>query len=369
MIAIEGKDRITICLCLGAPVPFMILIPLPFFVSFLLVTVLVQAMRRDETGFRANPLFMLLIAAYAVQSVLIGLRWGYGLREVLPIMSPLAALIAPLAWLSFRSLTREGASISMATIWPHLLPAASIVVLMVLWPDPVGAVIVVIFAAYGAALLWLVRLGPDGLVASRLDGVVRSYRAMQITGFALLASAATDILISMDHVWGGGAHSGAVIAVANVLALLGLGMAASVADSDKVEGASEVWEPEGEALGRLTKEDETVAALVETLMREREIYRDVDLNLGKIARKLQIPSRDVSNAINRSHGMSVSQYVNTYRVKRACQLLKETAEPVTKIMFDAGFMTKSNFNREFSRITGTSPTAWRQKTQSEVSPL
>ena len=347
----------------------MILIPLPFFVSFLLAVILVQAMRRDEIGLRANPLFMLLIAAYAVQSILIGLRWGYDLREVLPFMSPLAALIAPLAWLSFRSLTREGMSISAAAIWPHLLPGACVVALVLLWPDPVGAAIIVIFAGYGTALLWLVRLGPDGLVASRLDGVIRSYRAMQITGFALLASAATDILISMDHVWGGGAYSGAVIAVANVLALLGLGMAAFVAGSDKVAVAPDAWEPEEDAFDRPTKEDVTVAALVEALMQEKEIYRDVDLNLGKIARKLQIPSRDVSSAINRSYGMSVSQYVNTYRVGRACRLLKETTEPVTKIMFDAGFLTKSNFNREFARITGASPTAWRQsqKVQGGVS--
>lgn len=28
-------------------------------------------------------------------------------------------------------------------------------------------------------------------------------------------------------------------------------------------------------------------------------------------------------------------------------------------MFEVGFLTKSNFNREFLRVTGKSPSAWR----------
>lgn len=337
----------------------MILVPLPFVVSLLLLTILVQALRRDEDGLRANPLFVALIAAYAIQSVLVGLRWGYDLRAVLPLMSPLATLIAPLAWASFRGLTRREPT-PVATLWPHLLPAAAVFALMVLWPDPVGAVIVGVFAGYGLALLWTARLGPDGLVASRLDGVVRSYRAMQITGVALLASAATDILISLDAVWSGGAHSGAVIAAANVVALLVLGAAASVAGSGFVEIEADDRETGSNGPSGATSEDLTTAALIESLMRDGEIYRDVDLNLERIARKLRRPARDVSSAINRSQGMSVSQYVNTYRVKRACGLLKATADPITKVMFDSGFGTKSNFNREFLRVTGTTPSAYRR---------
>ncbi len=337
----------------------MILVPLPFVVSLLLLTILAQAVRRDEDGLRANPLFIALIAGYAIQSVLVGLRWGYDLREVLPLMSPLAALIAPLAWLSFQSLTREKPT-SVVTLWPHLLPAVTVIVLMVMWPDPVGPVIVTVFAGYGVALLWTARLGPDGLVASRLDGVVRSYRAMQVTGVALLASAATDIIVSLDFVWSGGAHSGAVIAAGNVVALLILGAAASVAGSGLAEVGADDSEASPNVPVRATNEDLTTAALIESLMQEGEIYRDVDLNLERIARKLRLPTRDVSNAINRSHGMSVSQYVNIYRVKRACQLLRGTADPITKVMFDAGFGTKSNFNREFQRITGTTPSAYRR---------
>lgn len=343
------------------PVPpaLMILVPLPFVVSLFLLTLLAQALRRDEEGVRANPLFVVLIAAYALQSVLVGLRWGYDWRGVLPVMSTLAALIAPLAWASFQSLTRD-APLSITALWPHALPALAVLVLMVLWPDPVGAVIILVFAGYGAALLWTARLGPDALVAARLDGVLRSHRAMQVTGLALLASAATDILISLDLAWSGGGHSGLVIAVGNVLALLILGAAASVAGGD----IAAVPEPDRDESinppSAATDADLATATLVESLMREGEMYRDMDLNLEKIARRLRRPARDVSGAINRTQGVSVSQYVNAYRVNRACELLRDTAEPITRIMLEAGFGTKSNFNREFQRVAGMTPSAYRR---------
>ncbi|NDV87717.1 helix-turn-helix domain-containing protein [Aurantimonas aggregata] len=335
----------------------MIFVPLPFVVSVLLVTILAQSLRRGD----APRLFLLLIAAYAVQSVLIGLRWGYDLREVRPLMALLATLIAPLAWLSFRSLAEEGRTTTLRRFWPHCLPAIAVVGLMLAWPDPVGLLIIAVFLFYGVALLWLARLGPDGLVASRLDGALRSHRALQVTGLALLGSAIIDILVSADLAWNGGAHSGAVISVANVLALLVLGYAASIAGASSVAeeptGRSAPIEPDS----RPTPEDRAVAAAIEALMRDSEAFRDTELNLGRIARRLKLPARDVSRAVNRSFGMSVSQYVNDYRVKSACQLLAEADEPVTKIMFDAGFLTKSNFNREFLRVTGLNPTAWRQQ--------
>lgn len=54
------------------------------------------------------------------------------------------------------------------------------------------------------------------------------------------------------------------------------------------------------------------------------------------------------------------QVVNDFRIAEAMRLLAETDRPVTTIQFEAGFLTKSNFNREFRRVTGTSPSAYRK---------
>lgn len=356
----------------------MIFVPLPFVVALFLLTLLAQMLRRSEHGLRDNLLFVLLISAYTLQSILIGLRWGYDLRAILPFQSVLATLIAGLSWISFRSLTGERPLAGFAAIWPHLLPAGLVCLLLFIWPAPIDAVIIITFLGYGSALLWLSRLGPDGFVSARLDGVVRSYRALQITAYAVIGSAVMDLLISLDMVWSGGAHASTVIVVGNVLALLVLGGAASVANSsatieEQADADAGNLEPSPAAIAPGTTpparqsdaqeraEDATLAASIDALMRSTALYKDAELNLSRMARRLGVPARSVSTAINRSHRMSVSQYVNNYRIQEACRLLSSTDLPVTRILFDAGFMTKSNFNREFLRVTGLSPTIWRQQ--------
>ncbi|PZM07673.1 helix-turn-helix domain-containing protein [Rhizobium tubonense] len=341
----------------------MIFIPLPFVETLFFLTLLVQMTRRSEGS--ENRIFALLVAAYALQSVLIGLRWGYGLREVMPFQVVLAPFVASLTWIGFSSLARERVTRAGSWLWLHFLPMVVVCVLLFVERDAMGAAIIVIFLGYGAALLWLARLGPDGLVSSRLDGVLRSYRSLQITAFALIGSAVIDVIISLDFAWGSGAHAGEIVAAANVLALFVLGAAASVASSGSTPDNQVDASPDCPQTVAATQQDSEVAASLDSLMQARQLYKDAELNLGRIARRLNSPARAVSNAVNRIHGMSVSQYVNNYRIDEACRLLAATDEPVTQIVFESGFLSKSNFNREFLRVTGTSPTAWRQ---SQVQP-
>lgn len=344
----------------------MIFVPLPFVVALLLVIVLVQMLRRHEWDLRAVAPISLLIAAYAVQSVLIGLRWGYGLMTFMPVQAVLATSIAGLAWVGFRRLTVEDPPPLLRDGWPHALPAVAVALLLAFWPDPVGPVIMAAFLGYGGALLWLSRGGPDMLVASRLDGSTVSYRSLQVTGLALVGSALTDLLISFDLIANGGARSGAMVAVGNVATLLVLGWVASVA------GTAQVGEEAGEAppdrrVTEATDADEIVVERVGDLMREG-LYKESELNLRRIARRLNLPARRVSQAVNRVCRKSVSQYVNDYRVAEACRLLETTQGSITHAMFEAGFLSKSNFNREFLRVMGESPTIWRDRCRRSRGP-
>lgn len=341
----------------------MIFIPLPFVETLFLLTLLLQMHRRSEDGLREHLPFALLIVAYALQSVLIGLRWGYDFYAVMPFQAVLATIIATLAFLSFDDLASENSIFRKRTTWLHCLPALTVALLRAVWPEPVGLVIILVFLGYGAALTALCLEGPDGLVSSRLDGALRSYRSLQVTAAAVLMSAAADIAISLDFSWSDGSHAGEVVAAGNVLALLALGAAASVASSGAA--AQDRGETERQRTaptpGATPEDAASTAAAVDALMRTKALYKDTELNLARLARRLQCPARSVSIAINRIHGMSVSQYVNNFRIAEACRLLSETDAPVTSIMFDAGFLSKSNFNREFLRITGTSPTLWRSR--------
>lgn len=336
----------------------MLFVPLPFVVAVLLVVLLVQMIRRSDGNDR-NPFFLALVSVYALQSVVIGVRWGYDVLEVLPIQAVLAVVLATLAWLSFEGLRSERSLAQRPLLLLHLLPTFLVICLIAFWPAPISLFIILVFAGYGVALCRLAWAGPDALGSSRLDGVISSYRALQLTAFAVSSSAVADILISWDFVQSGGSHSGRIVAIGNVLAMLILGAAATVAGTSRPEEREEPAAEEGTSQVSPSAEDAEIAASLDSLMQARELYRDVDLNLNRLARRMNLPARQVSIAVNRVKAMSVSQYVNDYRVKEACRLLADTDLAVTGIMFDAGFQTKSNFNREFLRVTGMSPKAWR----------
>jgi AraC-like DNA-binding protein len=296
--------------------------------------------------------------------LILGLRWGYGITQVLPYQATLAALIATLSWLSFKSLTVENFLHRYRLIGLHLMPTLMVIAELIVWPDLIGATLILIFLGYGLALFRIAWLGPDALLSTRLDGALLSYRSLQMTSIVVLASALTDILISLDAVYGSGFHAATVVAIANAFALLLLGWAASVAISGQVASTMDGEEEEeeqgdvGTAL-ETNGEDSIIALAVETAMREKKHYKEVDLNLTRLSRKLHIPARRISEAINHIHGKSVSQYVNEFRIGEACHLLENSDMLISQIMFEAGFQTKSNFNREFLRVTGLSPRQFR----------
>lgn len=345
----------------------MIFVPLSFLVSLYLLVFLVRLAWQGRGGGGGNGLFLLLLTVHIVQSLLVGLRWGYGVTAILPLLSTLAGLVPPLSWLAFRDLARERRGLAWQDA-VHLLPMLLILLLLFVWRSGVDIVIVATFIGYGAALLWLARLGPDGLVASRLDGSLRSWRALQLTAVVLVGSALVDVLISLDMMIGGGRHSPALVSAATTIVLLLLGIAAVAVGQEEGEDEGEEGEegktrPVEPGLGEssiATDEDHRLAGDLDRLMSERRLHADAGLNLARLARRLGVPARAVSRAVNRVHGVSVSQYVNERRVAEACRLLAETDMTVTRVAYEAGFMTKSNFNREFLRVAGMSPSEWRK---------
>lgn len=373
----------------------MLLVPLSFLVALFLAVFLVRLLGEGRESWRRNGLFLALLALYVVQSLLVGLRWGYGVMAVLPALPVMASLVPALSFLAFRDLTHEEPGVSVRD-WPHLLPMLATLVLLMVGRAPVDLVIIANFLGYGLALIWLARLGPDGLITACLDGSLRSFRALLLTGIALIASALTDVAISLDMLWSGGRYSPMVVSAATTLILLLLGIGAVTAGQEEAgEGAdaadaaadqASALEPRAMS-GRdrpsappkdaantsasvhasptparaATEDHRQIATALDDLMREKRLWADPDLNLARLARRLGLPARAVSEAVNRVHGISVSHYVNNHRITEACRLLAESDMPVTRILFEAGFMTKSNFNREFLRVTGESPSDWRRQ--------
>lgn len=53
-------------------------------------------------------------------------------------------------------------------------------------------------------------------------------------------------------------------------------------------------------------------------------------------------------------------YLNEYRTGHACKLLSTTDTSISQIAFESGFESIGNFNKQFKKYMGTSPTSYRR---------
>lgn len=97
---------------------------------------------------------------------------------------------------------------------------------------------------------------------------------------------------------------------------------------------------------------------VDEAMEDQKIYLEAELTLTELAKKIGTNASLLSKVINGSYGKSFNDYVNEFRVREAIRLLQTPAYQnfnLLGIAYDAGFNSKSTFNRAFKKVTGKSP--------------
>jgi len=100
---------------------------------------------------------------------------------------------------------------------------------------------------------------------------------------------------------------------------------------------------------------------IKKLMIENNLYLESDLKLPVVAKTSGISQHHISQAVNQIEGISFSEFVNNYRVKRACKLIKEQPESkIIEIAYDCGFNNKNSFNNAFKKVTGQSPSQYKE---------
>ncbi|WP_210261599.1 helix-turn-helix domain-containing protein [Ochrobactrum soli] len=350
-------------------------IPLPFVVALLLGILLIRVLVENRALFKPVPLF---IGACILLMITVGLRWTVDLPWIRFIQPVIAALLPPVAWLCFSKLRQS----SSVRVWPHFLVPAAVLALSAFWyrwHPPIDLILAILYFSYGAALL-RVSTGYDYFERVRLTDTEGARKAVSTIGGLLLFSGAIDLIIAGDFDFYGGSHAALIVAVANALTLPVVAYAIavigrSVPDNDNREAepysktkskSQDAHSPSEIEIPSVTEQDREIMDMVDVTMRSRKLYRDPDLTLSRLSRRLGIPSRHISMAINRTHGRNVSQIVNEYRILEAKCLLKETDLPITAVMFECGFQTKSNFNREFIRVNGVTPSDYRRLSASHT---
>lgn len=317
----------------------MLMIPLPF----LFAAAALWALWVQWRGPTPPHVYLVLCLVFlAVQMGLIGVRFGYGLGWLGPVQQGVAVLVPPLIWLAF---VRPPMS---ARLVLQGLPLVGLAGLAWLMPVAVDGYIALIGLGYAGALARLGLAGEAALPWVPFGQVLAVRRWVWAAVVLLVAAGLTDVVAGAVAIMGAAGWTGRIVALAMVLS----GLAALV-----------ILRRDRHSQRRsLPAQTDTapVFARVEKLLTDGA-FRDPDLTLQRIARKLTLPQREVSRAVNDAAGINLSQYVNGFRVQAACEALRQTDHPVTQVMFEVGFMTKSNFNKEFSRVTGMSPSTWRRK--------
>jgi AraC-like DNA-binding protein len=108
---------------------------------------------------------------------------------------------------------------------------------------------------------------------------------------------------------------------------------------------------------------EYVERVAERVQRELESggYRDPALSLGTLAQRVSAHPNHLSLAINDVFGASMPSLLNRYRLQHFVSEIEQgalTQHTILDLAFDAGFPSKSTFNRVFKQCYGTAPSQY-----------
>ena len=106
------------------------------------------------------------------------------------------------------------------------------------------------------------------------------------------------------------------------------------------------------------------------LMEKDKPFTNAELSREELAQQLGTNYKYVADAIREcSDGMTITDFLNHYRLGYAAQLLATTDDPVTLIADLAGFNNRSYFNRLFRERYKLTPSEYRKVAKEEVTKL
>ncbi|MGK8236544.1 helix-turn-helix domain-containing protein [Roseovarius sp. MS2] len=334
----------------SSPMPML---PILAFVAFVLGYL---ALRTLLSGGR--PLLVAFLAACAAQSGLVTLVGGYGVEGLRPILPVSATIVPPLAWITFQDALVS--RMSLRAMAAHTATPAFTLFCRLFAPETIDFVVPLVFAAYGGAILLQLR-GAKDMPLARLDAGRVPAMIWQVLGWALLASSVSDVLIAVAYATGNADWVGWMVTASSSLVLLVVGL---LSGSPSACGAAgDDGQPAAAPPPQTSQEDVQIVANLEAFLKREPMHLDPNLTLARLARRLHLPEKRLSAAVNRVTGTNVSRFINSWRIRHACQLIRDGMS-VTEAMLESGFNTKSNFNREFLRETGVAPSKWHDEEQS-----
>ncbi|WP_101760099.1 AraC family transcriptional regulator [Oceanicoccus sp. KOV_DT_Chl] len=304
----------------------------------------------------------------------IGLENYYGVK-CFDHASALMLLYGPFLYLSVIGILSKKLSMSRSDFW-HLLP-------------------------YGfAMLLWSVGLFSDNTVITLAvfsQGIYIGLSFLQIRRFRLVVSHTKSIVLPDAYQWLNTAVQIFAVTYIFMFVRMGLGFYLAKEITDQLDFAffiiASSWfsllifkglgsaefiptiEAEDEDLSQHLSSNmvhlpnhqhQQVLQKINAFMAEKKPYVDPQITLKEFAEQLRLPARQLSEAINDQYKISFSEFINRARVQETQRLMTAAGwseHSLLDIALAAGFNSKSSFNLMFKRITGSTPSAYRNSLQ------
>jgi AraC-like DNA-binding protein len=276
------------------------------------------------------------------------------------ITSAFGLLYGPAFWLFVRGLCYREARPGWRDLI-HLVPALLVILIRPAdpWPQLAGLPLLI-----GYLVATFLALREHGRLAGqvRADDDRVSLRWVRQAFFAFVAIAAFDIGRSAFAARLPGLDDAGLalvlVAVTALLSALTWRSRAHVRD----RGALSPRGLEAGRAGAASGPDDADALAdftrIDAIVRRQELWREPRLSLADVAREAGGSTRDVSRAVNAGSGRSFSAYVNGLRIDAVDALMSDPERSDATLLtlaFEAGFNSKSAFNRLYRTIRGETP--------------
>ncbi len=121
----------------------------------------------------------------------------------------------------------------------------------------------------------------------------------------------------------------------------------------------------GQPKKKIISDDEIIEfkTRLNQFMIHRKPFLDPDMNLVKLAELFGTTSHRLSYIINTGFNKNFFNFINAYRIDEAKSMLldpKMEQYSVLGVAFEAGFNSKTSFNKTFKQFTGVTPTDFKK---------
>lgn len=322
---------------------------------------------RQDRFALASTCLAVAFALIAVSAALLALHLAYDVPALIQTRALLALLAVPCLYLYFSAIAADSKMLSHRHII-HLIPfLAGALVLTRNTPWLLDFVLLATYLAYALALIAILRRREERFAKLR-ENAPQTILWLQIVILFLAATFMLDLTIFVDLADGGLLKQSAplLISILSIVALVSFALIGALGRPSLFEHVynytSEMNAHRQRQVADPTPGQKALADRATYLLQQPAILSDENLTITRVARRLAVPTRKLSQAINIVAKCSFSDLLNDHRIDYSKTLMQQEPEKsLLEIMLDAGYATKSNFYNQFAKRTGITPAAYREQ--------